>query len=394
MSRAALSVLPCRHISSFSRLELVAQPATWTVGCPIPDHLTLPTSKTDKSISAADGSGEVELVGLSATTTGSVVNRIVCSAFCSLSLSASTASGASSANGSIVNGESGRNGDVMSKRFGEKIRKDASCMAWGDKNALAAPIPQEKKNTPCTSTSGHDDGNDDGRTTADCSQDGCAGDGGDGDGSGAPSPVVVQDPKSIDTNWNITTSSLSGAQLEQAMRLVLSGISDVVKSARLKWRDVAHLRVYYIVTSNTRPPSPSPVVGVGSNAACGVKSSTTPAEVTAKAPVIVGARLVVPQGDRNIPLTQAKSVFATDNFINCVCDMNRAAAQGISGGGEEDLLKRAMFLALASITRERPAVTFVPVMGLDGSEGVILSVHATALSLDRLKTELWVRGAV
>ncbi|CAN0390478.1 unnamed protein product [Ectocarpus sp. 13 AM-2016] len=108
------------------------------------------------------------------------------------------------------------------------------------------------------------------------------------------------------------------------MGLVLAGVSDAVSAARLRWHDVANLRVYY----NARRHGPSGVAAAGSGGGDGI---------------------------------------------------------------EEGFLKRATFLALAGATRERPAVTFVPVSGLAG--GAAVSVHATAWSLDRLRTELWVRGA-
>ncbi|CAN0377795.1 unnamed protein product [Ectocarpus sp. 12 AP-2014] len=116
------------------------------------------------------------------------------------------------------------------------------------------------------------------------------------------------------------------------MDLVLAGVSDAVSAARLRWHDVANLRVYY----NTRRHGPSAVAAAGSGGGGG-------------------------------------------------------GSGGGSDGIEEGFLKRATFLALAGATRERPAVTFVPVSGLGG--GAAVSVHATAWSLDRLRTELWVRGA-
>ncbi|CBN78880.1 conserved unknown protein [Ectocarpus siliculosus] len=120
-------------------------------------------------------------------------------------------------------------------------------------------------------------------------------------------------------------------ELEQAMSLVLAGVSDAVSAARLRWHDVANLRVYY----NARRHGPSGVAATGTGGGGGYS--------------------------------------------------------GGSDGIEEGFLKRATFLALAGATRERPAVSFVPVNGLGG--GAAVSVHATAWSLDRLRTELWVRGA-
>ncbi|CAN0423291.1 unnamed protein product, partial [Laminaria digitata] len=60
-----------------------------------------------------------------------------------------------------------------------------------------------------------------------------------------------------------TLSSLSGAQLEQAARLTLKGLHDAVKSARLNWRDVAHLRVYYLSPLKMSPQEPCPALGAG-----------------------------------------------------------------------------------------------------------------------------------
>lgn len=113
------------------------------------------------------------------------------------------------------------------------------------------------------------------------------------------------------------------------MSLVLAGAFGAVSAARLRWCDVANLRVYF---------SCGPAAGGAGGGA------TPPSE---------------------------------------------AAVEG--RGLDEGSVKRAMFLALAGATRERPAVTFVPVSGLQ--DGAVLSVHATAWSLDRLRTELWVRGA-
>lgn len=112
------------------------------------------------------------------------------------------------------------------------------------------------------------------------------------------------------------------------MGLVLAGAFDVISAARLMWRDVANLRVYYCCPFTT---------GTGGDA------------------------------------THAEE----------------AARDG--GGVDEESVQRAVLLALAGATRERPAVTFVPVSGLQ--HGAVVAIHATAWSLDRLRTELWVRGA-
>ena len=112
------------------------------------------------------------------------------------------------------------------------------------------------------------------------------------------------------------------------MSLVLAGAFDAVSAARLGWRDVANLRVYYCC--------------------CPVTTSTH------------------------------SSGGSEQKLLH-------------RGGVDEESVKTATFLALAGATRERPAVSFVPVSELQ--DGAVISVHATAWSLDRLRTELWVRGA-
>lgn len=134
--------------------------------------------------------------------------------------------------------------------------------------------------------------------------------------------------------------SASGAtQLERSLAMVLRGVSGAISAARLLWRDVSNLRVYYHLGQDSirNYCKDGPVGSERAHVGCGTKGKWV----------------------------------------------------GDEGGGE--LLERAFFLALAATTLERPAVTFVPIAGL--ADGARVCIHATALSLDRLKTELWVRGA-
>lgn len=175
--------------------------------------------------------------------------------------------------------------------------------------------------------------------------------------------------------------ALSGTQLEQAVGLLLAGISDAVAAARLRWRDVSHLRVYYVVASDLsssgRARAPRAVVAREKMppSACGKPQAPQAPQAGAAAAAAAG---VLHSGGE--ALARVEGYYCSDG------------ARFKGGEREwEELLKRATFLALASCTRERPALTFVPVSGL--GPGTMLGVHATAWSLDRLRTELWVRGA-
>ncbi|KAG5176959.1 hypothetical protein JKP88DRAFT_202739 [Tribonema minus] len=55
------------------------------------------------------------------------------------------------------------------------------------------------------------------------------------------------------------------------------------------------------------------------------------------------------------------------------------------------LLRECVLLALGGLTRERPAITLIPVAGLE--PGAVAVLHMTALDLPKLRTELWVQRA-
>lgn len=144
----------------------------------------------------------------------------------------------------------------------------------------------------------------------------------------------------------VAVVDLSRTQLEQALRLVLDEVSVAISAARLRWCDVSNLRVYY---QQPHQASSSEIPHVRPTAAAAAHDG--------KAAEVAG-------GERD-------------------CQATTADLGGL-------LLERAFFLALAGMTPARPAVTLVPVLGAAG--GAHVCVHATAWSLDRLKTELWVRG--
>ncbi|CAN0160397.1 unnamed protein product [Ectocarpus fasciculatus] len=273
MSRAALSVLPCRHYPPSCRLEtLSASPSTATRGLehPVPRRFIPTPSPPPISAAAVSASPEAP----SASGGGSHDSGV----------------GGVEVRAAATCGESGVGG---AKRVAARV------MTTGSTVDRILTVAVSSLSIVCG--------------------DSCSASAAARETSIAPNAAA---------NANITPP-LSGSQLEQAMGLVLAGLSDAVSASRLRWHDVANLRVYY----NTRRHRPSGVAATGSGGGGG----------------------------------------------------------GGGGGIEEELLKRATFLALAGATRERPAVTFVPVSGL--GDGAAVSVHATAWSLDRLRTELWVRGA-
>ncbi|CAN0159193.1 unnamed protein product [Ectocarpus sp. 4 AP-2014] len=296
MSRAALSVLPCRHYPPSCRMEtLSASPSTATKGLdhPVPGRF-IPTPPPPTSAAAVPASpeapsaagggshdgavggarmgaaaaceeggvGGAKRVSARVMTTGSTVDRILSVAVSSLSI---VCGNSCTASADVGGGRGGGGGAAAVATAAATAPATAAATA-----AAAAPAARET--------------------------------------SIAPNAAA---------NANITRP-LSASQLEQAMGLVLAGVSDAVSAARLRWHDVANLRVYY----NTRRHGPPGVAATGSGGG----------------------------GDG-------------------------------SGGMEEGCLKRATFLALAGATRNRPAVTFVPVSDLGG--GAAVSVHATAWSLDR-----------
>lgn len=148
----------------------------------------------------------------------------------------------------------------------------------------------------------------------------------------------------------VAVVDLSGTQLEQTLRLVLAGVSRAIFAARLRWCDVSNLRVYH-------------------------------------------------QQHYHQASSEVPNVIRTATAAATAAAAHDGKAAGTENGGQEsntaDLaglsIERAFFLALAGVTPSRPAVTFVPVLGVAG--GAHVCIHATAWNLDRLTTELWVRGA-
>ncbi|CAB1108934.1 unnamed protein product [Ectocarpus sp. CCAP 1310/34] len=267
MSRAALSVLPCRHYPPSCRMEtLSASPSTATKGLdhPVPGRF-IPTPPPPTSASALPASPE-----------------------------APSAAGGGSHDGAVGGARMGAAAACEEGGVGRAKMVSARVMTTGSTVDRILSVAVSSLSIVCG--------------------DGCtaSADGGAGAGGAARETSVAPNAAA---NANITPP-LSGSQLEQAMGLVLAGVSDAVSAARLRWHDVANLRVYY----KARRHGPSGVAAA-------------------------------------------------------------ASGGGGSDGMEEGLLKRATFLALAGATRERPAVTFVPVSGLGG--GAAVSVHATAWSLDR-----------
>lgn len=301
MSRAALSILPCKHYPPSSLVETLTVPSSIT-GCgqPVPARFTLPPAATTSTptrpgaapdaahtSSSSSNGGIVSVIpkGLGApaakvTTTGSTVDRILSVSVTSLSV-------------------------IFEKNSNNNNNHD-------DKKASA----------PASGAA----------ATA---------------GGGATFPPPTPSPPSTAAETN-TVPELSGAQLEQAMGLVLAGVSGAVSASRLRWGDVANLRIYYCCCDRGGPPAATSTTTGNGNGPYGTGGGRRPAHD----PMLL---------------------------------------DGAGGGIDEESVKRAAFLALARVTRERPAVTFVPVSGLEA--GGVVSVHATAWDLDRLRTELWVRGS-
>lgn len=152
-------------------------------------------------------------------------------------------------------------------------------------------------------------------------------------GSGAHSSGRISLPTPV--------ADLSAAQLEQALRMLLDEVSKAISAARLRWNDVSSLRVYF-----SQPDQPL---------------FHTPPEVGPDNGGVDG--------------------------LSAAADREGSKASG----NPEGSIERAFLLALAGQTRARPAVSLVPVSDMGG--GTLVCVHATAWSLERLKTELWVRGA-
>ena len=287
MSRAALSVLPCKSYPPSSRTGVLAtSPFTASNGHahPVPARF-IPAGGNGAPIggggSCAAGHGVgatrtgagAATVAAKVTTTGSTVDRILGVAVSSLSI----------------------------------------LLEHEDSNAAAAATHGDASVPSCSTAPATVD------TSRSANSTGCP--------KATDDPAMNRPSPAATSEATLPLRSLSATQLEQAMRLALAGAFDAVSAARLRWSDVASLRVYYCCPATS---------SAGSDAA-----------------------------------------------------PEQEALEG--GGVDEELLKRAVFLALAGATRERPAVTFVPVCGLQ--DGAVVGVHMTAWSLDRLRTELWVRGA-
>lgn len=315
MSRAALSILPCRHYPPTSLVEtfsaspiaaakgqacpvparFVPPPATSVVSAPAsmsthPDvSTTVSEGNTSNAPVAKEGAGgegpleEGEAVFAKVTTTGSTVDRILGVCVSSLAITLGHDSGAT----------------------------PAAATAEG-----TPPVPTAIATTPHATSTDTDTASTTPLHTA------------TGSACSAPSSPDTK------ATGRCPSCPLSGAHLERAMSLVLSGVSGAVSAARLRWCDVSSLRVYYRCC-----PFPTAIATTGEDRAIG----------------------------------------------------KGALREKVAGGMDEELLKRATYLAMAAATRERPAVTFVPVKELEA--GAVVSVHATAWSLSRLRTELWVRGA-
>lgn len=146
-------------------------------------------------------------------------------------------------------------------------------------------------------------------------------------------------------------ADLSAAQLEQGLGVLLDEVSKAISAARLRWSDVSNLRVYFSKPGQPLSHMP-PNIGPDSG---GVDGRPSAASAASAASVAAGQ-----EGSR-------------------------------ASGDREGSVERALLLALAGRTRARPAFTLVPVPDMGG--GALVCVHATAWSLERLKTELWVRGA-
>lgn len=268
MSRAALSLLPCKYYPPSTRYETLTRPPAGGSSCSVTDLYASLLQASERSDGDRYGATPRSF---SATTSGSTVNGILC-VLCS---SVSVHAGASRHSSGKVS-DAGVNNSIHSK---------------GDSDDDITRDKRESK-TVCEEL--------------------CA--------------------TEIPSFGDIV---LSGARLERVLMLTLEGISEAISSARLKWRDVSHLRVYYrgqVVRLH----------GWSSSGEAG--------------------------------------------------DTDRESYDGGGCSDEEELLKRAMHLALASTTPERPAITFVPVSELE-AVGDIVNIHTTAWNVDRLKTELWVRGA-
>lgn len=281
MSRAALSVLPCRCYPPSSRTEMLT-PSPFTtrerLAHPVPARFIPANGSSGHATGAAGGGvGEARTdavaVVANVTTSGSTMDRILGVAVSSLSITQHDGSKAAAA---AAEGEASVPSSIATATDDINTAESTGWAAVTEDSATNGPSP------------------------------------------------------SVTSKTTLPLRSLSETHFEQAMSLVLAGAFDAISAARLRWRDVANLRVYYC---------------------CPATTSTG--------------------GDR-APGQGTAAVLA-------------------GGGVHEEMVKRAMFLALAGATQERPAITFVPVSGLQN--GAAVSVHATAWSLDRLRTELWVRGA-
>lgn len=284
MSRAALSLLPCKYYPPSTRYETLTRPPARGSSCPVPALYASLLQASERGNSSSGGDRcKAKTTVTSATTSGSTVDRILCVLGSSISVRA----GAKRHSG----GEMSDDGVTTSNRSNGNV---------DDGTADGGGISDER-------------GRGQGSTTV----------------CGEPCPRKI-----IPAFGDVI---FSGARLERALVLALEGISEAISSARLKWRDVSHLRVYY------------------------------------------RRQVVRPDGC----LSSEGALWAGDR--------DREGCGGGGYGDEEELLKRAMHLALASMTPERPAITFVPVNELEAVDDFV-NIHTTVWNLDRLRTELWIRG--
>lgn len=301
MSRAALSLLSCKSYEASTRREvLFPSPMSASAGCPVPLHLLPPQMIPDRTRSLAEDihsrvseagkegvsmswkaedipHGDIEIPGNSARDEG--------------------------------NGDSNETKDVS----GKLVSGDGICCAVASVTTSGSSVDR----ILCVVQSSLIVGVVEASATSPGSQ-----------GEGLVDEIKyrhVSRSEIGDEDRCETGASLSAVQLERALTMVLSqGVSAAISAARLHWRDVSSLRVYFV-------------------------------------------RRVGPGRHRE----------------RCEDEED--------GHQEEELIKRALFLALAATTPERPAITFVPVDALAGEAHVC--VDATAWSIERLNTEMWVRGA-
>lgn len=407
VSRAALSLSPCKHYPPSTRRETLVQPRV--TACPVPLRFARGTGEVPETRDAGRGAS-VAVTDVSVTTTGSTIDRILCVVESSLCVAAPACAPAGAGCGRAEDPEDRDRGNDVD---GDGLSIDHHHQRSSSSSSSGVP-PTGGVGAVSASSVGVGVGAGAGNISdGDC--DGCAVTDGAAVGVTVAGTVAINkeafqrpEPSPLSSSYSrpvrarkspehINSSSrsgeggspcdtreagseaksthctapapsaaaaaaslfaLSGAQLEQAVGVAMSGISDALSGARLRWRDVSHLRVYYSV-------------GLSGDRWSGDHAFNNA------------------EGER----LHARGETGTTLRARCEDDVKTIAKPcgGTPVGNREELLKRAAFLALAARTRERPAVTFVPVSGL--AVGAVVSVHATAVNLDRLRTEMWVRGA-